>query len=196
MPVEDIREQLLDLSSVKELRTLFIEGLNFEYRDLEILPQGALSENVLDPVKEMKVIAGRDEFNIILVILQDLLKTNERPIAKQLSRSYYHSLFIFTDDIHDEWHFCNLKHISAEKEDQEEIARRIRPFRRMVVDQDKKVKTISEQLWLTRYEKGDSSLAIHRKMDNAFDVEAVSKQFYKDFVYYYKELRVCCTMYQ
>ena len=190
MTVEDIRSQLESLDSLRDLRTLFINGLNFEYRDEWIMPNDVLSEKVQETVSELRVIAGRSDFNIILCTMDTLSKTNERPISKQLSTPYYHALYVFTDQNFTEWHFCNLKNYDIEEgEKKKDIARRIRPFRRMVVGETERIRTTSEQLWEAAAKRGDTGLSLHRKMDKAFDVEAISKRFYKDFVHYYKEFR-------
>jgi hypothetical protein len=183
-----IRKRLESLGSATDLRSLFIEALNYEFRDQSLLPEDLLSEAVREPVQELRIVAGRADFHIILCTLDRLLKTRERPIAQQLTRTYYHALVVFTDPQRSAWHFCNLKHIKTDPE-QQAIARRIRPFRRMVVGETERLRTTSEQMSKMAAERDDTGLDLHLKMDEAFDVEAVSRRFYKDFVYYYKEFR-------
>ena len=190
MNAEDIRHRLESLKTVHDLRSLFIEDLNYEYRDQTILPQNLLSDAVREPVQELRIIAGYADCEVILCTLDRLLKTKERPIAQQVMSTYYHSLIVFTDPLHSEWHLCNFKHV--EKKDNHkhrEIARRIRPFRRMVVGETERYRTMSGQLCNTKVEAGDSGIDLHIKMDAAFDVEAVSRNFYRDFVHYYKQFR-------
>ena len=189
MNAEDIRHRLESLQTVHDLRSLLIEGLNYEYRDQTLLPQDVLSDAVRGPVQKMRIIAGYSDFEVILCTLDRLLKTSERPIAQQVVNRYFHSLIVFTDTEHSEWHLCNLKHIEKDRAEEQEIARRIRPFRRMVVGETERYRTTSEQLLKTVTESGDSGLDLHMKMDAAFDVEAVSRSFYKDFVSYYKQFR-------
>ena len=186
--VHGIRRRLESLDTITDLRSLFIEGLNYQYRDQVLRPEDVLSGAVREPVEKLHIIAGRSGFDIILCTLDRLLKTNERPIAQQLTRTYYHAIVVFTDPERSAWHFCNLKHIETDPE-QQEIARRIRPFRRMVVGETERLRTTSEQLGETAAESGDTALDLHLKMDSAFDVEAVTRRFYKDFVYYYKQFR-------
>ena len=189
MNAEGIRHRLESLQTVHDLRSLLIEGLNYEYRDQTILPQDVLSDAVRGPVQKMRIIAGYSDFEVILCTLDRLLKTSERPIAQQVMNRYFHSLIVFTDPEHSEWHLCNLKHIEKDRAEEQEIARRIRPFRRMVVSETERYRTTSEQLLKTVTESGDSGLDLHMKMDAAFDVEAVSRSFYHDFVSYYKQFR-------
>lgn len=66
---------------------------------------------------------------------------------------------------------------------------KIRPFRRIIVGPYERLRTASERLSHLRVDATNSALIIHSKCDLAFDVEAVTREFYKDFVFYYKEFR-------
>lgn len=187
--VQSIRERLKNLSTDRDVKALFIEELNFEPRDLSLSPIDALSQKVAEPVCALRIIAGYQDFDVILCVLNRLLKSHQRPIFEQLSATYYHSLLVFTDANRSEWHFCNLKHIERRKKQQEEIVRRIRPFRRIVVGKTERLRTASERIALSFAEEQDTGLTLHAKCDEAFDVEAVSNKFYEDFVHYYKAFR-------
>ena len=185
---EEIRHRLQSLDTIRDLRALLIEALNYRYRDQQLSSPTLLSESVREPVRDLQIVAGHDDFVVILCTLKRLLKTLERPIALQLVHTYFHSLIVFTDPERSAWHVCNFKYVESDDE-QQAIVRRIRPFRRMVVGETERLRTISEQLAAIAPEAEDTALSLHLKVDDAFDVEEVSRRFYRDFVYYYKQFR-------
>ena len=185
---DQIRHRLQSLDTIRDLRALLIEALNYRYRDQQLSSPTLLSESVREPVRDLQIVAGHGDFVVILCTLERLLKTLERPIALQLVHTYFHSLIVFTDPERSAWHVCNFKYVESDDE-QQAIVRRIRPFRRMVVGETERLRTISEQLAAIAPEAEDTALSLHLKVDDAFDVEEVSRRFYRDFVYYYKQFR-------
>jgi hypothetical protein len=180
MNPQDILPRLQSLDSVQDLRSLFIEVLNFGYRAQPLTPRTLLSAAVREPVRDLRIVAGHGDFVVILCTLDDLSKSAERPIALQLMSTYFHSLMVFTDPQRSAWHICTFKHVERE-EDAEVIARRHRPFRRMVVGETERLRTISEQLAKIAPDAGDTALQVHLKVDEAFDVEAVTEAFFADY---------------
>jgi len=167
------------------LKKLFIERLNFEPAEqevsLEILDK--FPKEVKDKILSIKIISKVDNFKVIFCIIESLLKGTEREAVKSISRYYPENIIIFTNKENNEAHFINTKYIGKEKE------RKARGFRRITVGMTDRLRTAAERLSNIYADEGISTLALMTKCEEAFDIEAVSKEFYKEFVEKYKELR-------
>jgi hypothetical protein len=103
----------------------------------------------------------------------------ERLVINQLLRNHPYALFVFSDTRERNWHLVNVRY-------DEEVERR-RVFRRIAVGPQEHVRTASERvamLDLDRFERdlfGVAPLAIQERHDEAFDVEAVTKDFFADY---------------
>ena len=103
----------------------------------------------------------------------------ERPVVNQLLREHPYGLFVFSNLSQDHWHFINVKY------DAETEKRRL--FRRISISPEERLRTASERLSLIDLESvqadlfGLSPLAIQQRHDEAFDVEAVTDQFFKEY---------------
>ncbi|MDI6751276.1 MAG: N-6 DNA methylase [bacterium] len=179
-----IRELLEALNTEADLARLFIEELDFEMSRQNILE--VLTPKYQPQVEDLKIIAELGEFKIILCRIKRLLKGDEREIFNQIANRYSHSLVVFTSPDFSEWHFTSLKYIELEKQ---KLERKIRPFRRIVVGKTERLRTAAERIALLEVSDSDSPLVIHNRCNQAFDVEAVTRDFYRDFVHYYKLLR-------
>ncbi|MFZ5994041.1 MAG: Eco57I restriction-modification methylase domain-containing protein [Thermodesulfobacteriota bacterium] len=177
-------ESLIANGSLDRLQGFLAEELNFHTSSGNVFP--ILKERLKDGVRSLSVIAKQDEFYVLLCEIAGLLKGRERPIAEKVAERYPHSIVIFTDPAYSEWHFTNLKHIRLEKE---ELERKIRPFRRIIVGRTERLRTASERLALIEVSDTDSAVIVHEKCNKAFNVQEVTKEFYKDFVHYYKVFR-------
>ncbi len=178
-------EVLKQLKNLEDHRKLFIEYLNYNYTSGSLI--SALSEKLQKEVTSIEKIAEVNGFLIIYCRLPKLLKGTERPISEQISKTYPHNLMIFADEVNQEFHFTNLK--TAEKT---KVDGRIpyRPFRRIIIGHFENLRTASERINLLKIESDEeSSVMINIKHDKAFDVEAVSRIFYKDYVHFYREFR-------
>jgi len=175
-----IADILKKFSSINDVRAFFVEQLNFALVHISIdkFPEGLASEII-----EAGIIAHFKDFHIIAIKLKKLLKGNERRIINDITKTYYHSLVIFTDENETEFHFTNQIHI----EKAEDIP--YRPFRRIIVGKTERLRTAAEKLSLIYAGDNDTALDLHLKCDAAFDVQSVSKEFYNDFVQFYKHLR-------
>jgi len=173
---------LKGIDSKDKLKSLFIEHLNFiqEDSDVKVILTGKIRESV----EELTIIAGYENFKVLLCVLNKLLKGEEREIFRQVSNRYYENLIVFTDSDNSEWHFVNRKPFDEEKARNSSL--RIRSFRRIVVGANERLRTAAERLFMIVAEEGDSSFKIQEKCDLAFDVEEVSRNFYSDFVTVYK----------
>ena len=167
------------------LKILFIERLNFEPAEQEVIPEilDKFPKEVKDKILSIKIISKIDNFKVIFCIIDSLLKGTERETVKSISRYYPENIIIFTNKENNEAHFINTKYIGKEKE------RKARGFRRITVGKTDRLRTAAERLSNIYADDGISTLALMAKCEEAFDIEAVSIEFYKEFVEKYKELR-------
>jgi len=97
----------------------------------------------------------------------------------QLLREHPYGLFIFSNQTQDHWHFINVKY------DAETEKRRL--FRRISISPEERLRTASERLAMLDLQSiqpdmfGLQPLTIQSKHDEAFDVEAVTKQFFEEY---------------
>jgi len=177
-----ILEQIKSIGANADiLKKLFIEKLNFEPTDQDVLIE--FPKNVKDKILSIKIISKVDNFKVIFCIIESLLKGTEREIVKRISRYYPENIIVFTNKENNEAHFINTKYIGKDKE------REARGFRRITVGKTDRLRTAAERLSNIYADEGISTLTLMTKSEEAFDIEAVSKEFYKEFVEKYKELR-------
>ena len=176
---------LISLKSKEDVKRMFIEHLNYSHSSGSV--SSSLSDKLRKEIITIEKIAEQNQFFIIYCRLPVLLKGSERPISEQLSKTFAHNLIIFTNKNEREFHFTNLKYIEKKKE---LIKTPHRPFRRIVVGSFEKLRTASERIQLLKIEnENESALQVNLKCEHAFDVEAVSRNFYNDYVHFYKEFR-------
>ena len=107
----------------------------------------------------------------------------ERPIVNQLIREHPYCLFVFSDKTQSAWHFLNVKY--------DEKAEKRRLFRRITVRADSGLRTAAERLQMMDLASmakdlfGIPTLEIQKRHDDAFDVESVTKAFYKELANWY-----------
>jgi hypothetical protein len=103
-----------------------------------------------------------------------------------LLKEHQYGLFIFSNQSQDYWHFINVKY------DTETEKRRL--FRRITISPEERLRTAAERISMLdlQYIQPDmfglKPLTIQFKHDEAFDVEAVTKQFYKEYEGQFREL--------
>lgn len=176
-------EQLRDIDASRRidyLRKFLIEQLNFDYVD-EILDI-EFPKSIQDKVIQTKVISQKGDFKIIFCKVANLLKGTEFPAIQGISKYYLNNLVVFTDKELSEFHFVNTKYVGKDK--------RVRGFRRISLGKTDRLRTAAERLSLIYASSGISTLELQSKCEQAFDVEAVSKDFYKEFVKNYKDLKI------
>src|SRR3990172_2385666 len=171
---------LRDLRSTDKLRELF-SYLNYKYANRPISTRN-WSDRTKEGLKQTNIIAEHDGFHVIHCTVDHLLRGIERPIITQILKDHPYSLIIFSDSSYQDWHFVNVKW------DEEEKNRRL--FRRIVIGPDEKLHTAAERISILEIEHDDLSvLEVQTKHDEAFDVEAVTKEFFNTFVDMYHLLR-------
>jgi hypothetical protein len=175
-----VRNILGQLRSLDKARELFAE-LNYDPAHDPISRQG-WGEAVTNTLAEdPQIIACHDDFKIIYARLGSdrLILGDERPVVNKLLKECPYLLCLFSDRQQQQWHFVNIKY-------DEDIKKR-RLFRRITVGPGERLRTATERLSLLDLERirpdltGIYPLDIQTNHDGAFDVEAVTKQFFDEY---------------
>jgi hypothetical protein len=99
--------------------------------------------------------------------------------VSQLIQGHPYSLIVFSDRDQKHWHFVNVK--------QADDPKRRRVFRRITVGPFERLRTASERIAMLDVASvgpdlfGVSALAVQQRHDEAFDVEAVTKEFFSEY---------------
>ena len=181
---QEVYDLLKNFQGIDPLKELFWTQLNYE-RVNQPLSRREWTENFARLLADDPLLfAGGgdgDAFHVIYSRLASdkLLIGYERPIVLKLLREHPYALFVFSNGAQDRWHFINVKH------DKDIEKRRI--FRRITVAREERLRTASERIALLDLAAintdlfGLSPLAIQNRHDEAFDVEAVTKQFFDKY---------------
>jgi len=180
---------LENLRGLEALKQLIWSELNYERVNQPLSrrdwPAAARSPLAEDPV----LLAGHEDFHVIYARLASdrLLLGQERLVVSRLLRDHPYVLFIFSNSPQDRWHFLNVKIIGEEPSEENRNPQRCRVFRRISVGPEERLRTASERLALRDLSAlshdlfGLSPLAIQQRHDEAFDGEAVTKQFFDEY---------------
>ncbi len=107
----------------------------------------------------------------------------ERPVVSRMLAEHPYALFVLSNAEQDRWHFLNVKY-------DESLSKR-RLFRRITVDREGRLRTASERIALLDLASIGpqlshlSPLDIQNRHDEAFDVEKVTKDFYRELADWY-----------
>jgi hypothetical protein len=184
-----ILDLLKNLHGLDPLKQLIWSELNYE-RINQPLSRRDWSASAHSPlVDDPVLLAGHEDFHVIYARLASdrLLLGQERLVVSQLLRDHPYALFIFSNSLQDRWHFLNVKIISEEASEENRNPQRRRVFRRITVGPEERLRTASERLarldlsTLSHDLFGLSPLTIQQRHDEAFDVEAVTKQFFDEY---------------
>ena len=185
---QNVLDLLKGLRGIEPLKKLFWSELNYQRVNQPLSRRGwtESANKVLadDPV----LFAGGGEDNAFHVIYcrlaSDALSRGfERPVVTQLLREHPYALFIFSNQGQTDWHFLNVKY--------DDQAERRRLFRRITVKPGAGLRTATERVQLLDLAEinpelfGISPLAIQQRCDAAFDVEAVTKDFFREIANWY-----------
>ena len=192
MPKPERQQSVLDLlkglRGIEPLKQLFWSELNYQRVNQPLSrrgwPESASKALVDDPV----LFAGGGEDNAFHVIYcrlasDALARGFERPVVTQLLREHPYALFVFSNQGQTDWHFLNVKY-------DDQVERR-RLFRRITVKPGAGLRTATERVQLLDLAEinpelfGISPLAIQQRCDAAFDVEAVTKDFFREIANWY-----------
>ena len=182
---ENILNILQDFHGLDPLRELFWTELNYD-RQNDGLPRQNWTDTAKNALAEDPVLfatGGTDDaFHVIYARLNSdrLLLTAERPVISKLLQDHPYTLFVFSNQAQTDWHFVNVKY------DTEDVKKR-RLFRRITISPHEKLRTASERIVMLDLASISpdleelSPLAIQKYHDKAFNVEAVTEQFFEDY---------------
>lgn len=181
---QSVHNLLKQFTGLEPLKQLLWSELNYQRvnqplsrRDWSATAAMALAE---DPI--LFASGGQDDdFHVIYARLANnqLLLGQERPVVSRLLRDHPYALFVCSNTTRDRWHFINVKY--------EEDSTKRRSFRRITVGSEERLRTASERLAMLDLETinralfGLSPLLVQERHDEAFDVEAVTKQFHDEY---------------
>jgi hypothetical protein len=187
-----IAASLNSLTNTQALKELFYNHLKYDRVDATISAR-TLPESVRANLKGSKMVllaqgGARNKFDVIYTRLnsQQIRKQEQRRIIDALLTIHPYSLFVFSNQDQDDWHFINAKY------DDKTTQRRL--LRRMVVNQREQLRTAIEQIseldlqfigdHCKNGKKGITELEpldIQTGHENAFDVEQVTDKFFEEY---------------
>jgi hypothetical protein len=188
---QTVLELLRNFRGLDSLKTLFWSELNYERVNQPLSRRNWTETTAKVLTEDPLLFAGggaNNEFHVIYARLasNQLLLGHERPVVSRLLRDHPYALIVFSNATQNRWHFLNIKY--DEKSDKRRL------FRRITVGPEERLRTASERLAMLDLEAiqpdlfGLSPLAIQQRCDEAFDVEAVTKQFFKIFAELYHKV--------
>ena len=172
----DSRTEILDVlhrfESESDLRRLYCELLNYEFIDVPI-PTRDWATLAREVTEHGRVIAKRGSFYVVFLRIKKLTMTNERSVLNEVLKRYPECVVIFYGIEDGLWHI---------------VSPRFDPgtphkflIRRYVVGPHERLRTAAERLSLTYAVDEDSTARIKEKHDDAFDVEAVTREFFETY---------------
>ena len=179
---------LKGLRGIEPLKKLFWSELNYQ-RVNESLSRRGWTESAGKALADDPVLfagGGEDEaFHVIYCRLASnaLARGLERPVVTQLLREHPYALFVFSNKGQTDWHFLNVKF--------DDQAERRQLYRRITVRPGAGLRTATERVQLLDLAEihpellGITPLAIQQRCDAAFDVEAVTKDFFSEVANWY-----------
>ena len=168
-----VYDALRSFKSSDRLTDLFCSHLNYQYSGNVVSHRG-WKERVTDSIRTLQLIGTHDYFHIIFCEIDRLLLGTERPIINQLLKEHPYCLVVFSDPSYQNWHFVNIRY--------DEEAKNRRLFRRIVIGPDERLHTAAQRISLLDVaDERMTALDLQREHDKAFDVEAVTKEFHRDY---------------
>lgn len=166
--------------NLKPLRDLFTSELNYDYADKMLNLPDEKSRELVHENPRIIATGGDGDFAIIYIRLRGSLSLgHERTLISRLLQNKLYALFVFSDKEQRRWHFVNVK------EGEGEAKRRL--FRRITIGPEEQLRTAIERIaMLDLSTLSDdiaslSALTIQDTFDRAFDVEAVTRTFFRDY---------------
>jgi hypothetical protein len=174
--------------SLTDARNLFCGILNYKVANGHIP-----CANWPDSIKNLmvavpQIIADTNGFKIVFIRLHrdKISRSAKRTIIKRIYKDnpLFTGIFIVTNEQQNEWVFANAK-LTGGKDNNLLI-------RRMRVGKGERVRTATERMALveiSEHEEGLPADEIQQKHDRAFDVEAVTKEFFARYCKTFDELK-------
>jgi len=168
---KQVWDKLERFKTIDDARELYCNILNYEFTDLP-LPTQDWTKPAREVTVQARVIAKRRDFYVISCIIQKLTRRNERDVVNELLKRFPDAVFIFTDQPEREWHVISPKYDTESKKF---------VLRRYAVGASERLRTAAERLSLTYAAEEDSATQLKEKHDAAFDVKAVTKEFFEEY---------------
>lgn len=191
---KEVLDLLQNLRDTDTLKRLVWQQLSYDQVNRRLSRQGwakAASEPLAEDPLLLASGGEGGAFHIIYSRLASdrLLIGSERPVVETLLRDHPYSLFVFSDAQQMRWHFVNVKTVDAGAAgaDRSGPRARRRLFRRITVGPEERLRTAAERVTmldldrLMRAGSTASPLTIQQRHDEAFSVERVTADFYKDY---------------
>ena len=169
---QQVLECITGFSGIDDAQTLYCTLLNYDYQDLPI-PVDDWSKSANEVIIDGKIIARKSGFNILYFTVRKLTRTNERTVLQEILKRFPDCAVVFTDGEENEFHITSPKY---EPESRYKFV-----IRRYVVGKYENLRTASERLCLIYALDTDTPTELKAKHDDAFNVEAVTKQFYEEY---------------
>jgi hypothetical protein len=181
---QSVLELLKNLRGLEPLKKLFWSELNYD-RINQPLSRRGWNQAAADALAQDPVLfagGGQDNgFHVVYSRLpqEQLRLGQERPVVNALLKEHQLALFIFSNQGQNRWHFINVKY------DEDEKKRRL--FRRISVGREERLRTAAERVAMLDLQSIQPDmfalqpLTIQSRHDEAFDVEAVTKQFFDEY---------------
>ncbi|MEQ8464549.1 Eco57I restriction-modification methylase domain-containing protein [Coleofasciculus sp. E1-EBD-02] len=184
---QSILDLLSSLRGLNPLKQLFWSELNYE-RENQPLSRRGWTDTASQVLAEDPVVlaSGGNDFHVIYARSQSrrLLGGDERTVVNQLLKNHPYALFVFSNNEQDQWHFINVKIVGDKRQsDDNRNPQRRRLFRRITVAETECLRTASERIALLdlAHIPQASPLDIQLLHDQAFNVEAVTQQFFEEY---------------
>jgi len=185
---QNVLDLLKGLRGIEPLKQLFWSELNYQRVNQPLSRRGWTESASKALVDDPVLFAGGGDDNAFHVIYcrlaSDALSRGfERPVVTQLLREHPYALFVFSNQGQTDWHFLNVKY--------DDQAERRRLFRRITVRPGAGLRTATERVQLLDLAEinpelfGITPLAIQQRCDAAFDVETVTKDFFREIANWY-----------
>lgn len=177
---EAIKYSLQNLKNIDTLKKIFWSQLNYE-RENKQLSRRQLTDAVTNEIESEPLLlasgGANKAFHVIYTRLksENLSRQGERVVVNHLLQEHPYTLFVFSNKSQSRWHFLNVKYDSSPQK------RRL--FRRITVGEGEQLRTATERISLLDLESipDASPLDIQTRHDEAFDVEAVTQEFFREY---------------
>ncbi len=196
--IYDLLARWRGLDSLKEL---FWTQLNYGRVNQPVSTAG-WPQAAAEPLGGAPLIFGEaGEFKILYVPLaaSSLRLTDERAVANRLLRDFPYALLVFSDRDQKRWHLVNVKE-GARAAQEDEVRRRRLLFRRIALGPEERVRTAAERIdkldvaKISPTLRGVGPLVVQKAHDTAFDVEAVTEEFFSDYRKVFADLQRRLTL--
>lgn len=181
LEMQSISNSLQNLKSLDILKKLFWSQLNYERVNKQLGVRkltDVVKNELLDEPLLLASGGANNAFHIIYARLKSekLSRQSERSVVNNLLKEHPYALFVFSNKSQSQWHFLNVKYDNSPEK------RKL--FRRITVGEGEQLRTATERISLLDLEliKPDASpLDIQTCHDEAFDVEKVTQEFFKQY---------------